>query len=256
MLRQRPRCCRVTCDAAENSGCGCDRTGRSCWAQSIAVAPLSALVSRAALPAASCCLSDVSAAAPRRRRPSRASGSPFAATSVARSPRARIYRALLLRANRQRLLTHRDINVVLQKRRDAACTVTCAARPGSTPPASPPPGLPSSKRRQDPDTGITYRSLTSCPGAIGDDDMYDPNFRWIDHHSCLRQSSLRVDHTQKPDSETDTPCSIPGSIPGRSVCRSGAFKRGKDLAPRTYWEDHIQHIASQPNKILRHTQSD
>ena len=71
--------------------------------------------------------------------------------------------------------------------------------------------------------------------------MYDPNFRWIDHHSCLRQSSLRVDHTQKPDSETDTPCSIPGSIPGRSVCRSGAFMRGKDLAARTCWEDHLNH---------------
>ena len=26
-----------------------------------------------------------------------------------------------------------------------------------------------------------------------------------------------------------------------AVCRSGALKRGKDLAPRTRWEDHIKH---------------
>ena len=25
------------------------------------------------------------------------------------------------------------------------------------------------------------------------------------------------------------------------VCRSGAFARGKDLGPRTCWEDHIKH---------------
>ena len=67
------------------------------------------------------------------------------------------------------------------------------------------PGPPSSKRRQDPDTGITYRSLICCPDVIGRE--YYPNFGWVDRHNCLRHSSLRLEHTQKPDSKHAPSCS-------------------------------------------------